>query len=100
MTIRTITLGLLILVSTLQAPRSRATTLRRHTATAGVATIAVKVNGISVRMLVDTAAQRSCLDIGIMAKLKVKSESSASVTTPYGMGWAPVLLRSRCGGTS
>jgi len=88
MTIRTITVGLLILVSTLQAPRSSATTLRGHTAKAGVATIAVKVDGISVRMLVDTAAQRSCLDTGIMAKLKVKSESSAAVTTPYGMGWA------------
>jgi predicted aspartyl protease len=91
MTIRAIAMGVLILVSTLQSPSSNATTLHRHTATAGVATIAVKVNGISVRMLVDTAAQRSCLDAGLLAKLGVESKSSVTVTTPYEMGSAREL---------
>jgi len=82
MTIRAIATGLLILASIVQAPSSSATTLRRHTATAGVATIAVKVNGISVRMLVDTAAQRSCLDTALVTKLGMKGESNAPVITP------------------
>ncbi len=52
-------MGLLILTITLVAPIGSATTLHRHPLREGIATIAVKVNGISLRMLVDTGAQRS-----------------------------------------
>ncbi len=88
---RTIALGLVVILSTLQAPRGSALTLHRHALTAGVASLAVRVNGISLRMLVDTGTQRSCLDAAVMARLGIKGEASAAVITPYAVSSAREL---------
>ncbi len=80
---RTIGIGLLILATTLTALSGSAATPHRHPLNPGAVTIAVKVNGVSLRMLVDTGAQRSCLDTGVMSKLGLKSGAIAGVMTPY-----------------